>query len=52
MMKDGEKLEDLSKLTGNQIIKNEKPNMDKLMEILQTKGHESESEDDDLDDYL
>jgi len=52
MMKEGEKLEDLNKLTGNQIVKNEKPNMDLLIEILNEQSKESDSEDDDLNDYL
>lgn len=52
MMKEGEKLEDLNKLTGNQIVRNEKPNMDLLIEILNEQSKESESEDDDLNDYL
>jgi len=52
MMKEGEKLEDLNKLTENQIVKNEKPNMDLLIEILNEQSKESDSEDDDLNDYL
>lgn len=52
MMKEGEKIENLTKMTGNTIIRNEKPNLDVLLEILNEKGKESESDDDDLEDYL
>jgi len=52
MLKEGEKIDDLATKTSDKLAWNEKPNMDLLMDILNEKGKETESEDDDLDDYL